>query len=193
MGSGGGVWEANDLISSARMNQKTTYIGASEPATMYAGMIWHDTSIDEVKIRNAANNAWITIIKLIFVASDNIFQSNDAGKSVNSTTMTKKKEIKVNRAMKGTIRIYFELKTNNATYGVAQGQIYKNGSPIGTLRQTSSTTYIPFTEDLAVDLLPDDLLQIYIRDAFNSIYTAATQYFRLKFDIQILNFTNQDP
>jgi len=60
MGSGGTAWENDDLISDARMNQKTIFIGASEPATMYAGMIWFDISgaVGVFKQRNKDNNAW---------------------------------------------------------------------------------------------------------------------------------------
>lgn len=35
--------------------------GTSEPATMYAYQFWADTTTGLLKIRNAANNAWITI------------------------------------------------------------------------------------------------------------------------------------
>ena len=35
--------------------------GATEPATMYAYQWWADTTTELLKIRNAANNAWITI------------------------------------------------------------------------------------------------------------------------------------
>ncbi len=38
--------------------------GASEPSTMYAYQIWADTTADLLKIRNAANNAWITLYSL---------------------------------------------------------------------------------------------------------------------------------
>jgi len=35
--------------------------GTSEPATMYAYQLWADTTTGELKQRNAANNAWITV------------------------------------------------------------------------------------------------------------------------------------
>lgn len=58
MGSGGTAWEADDLLSVARLNQKTIFVGATEPAVMYAGMLWYDTDNDIIKQRNASNNAW---------------------------------------------------------------------------------------------------------------------------------------
>lgn len=38
--------------------------GSAEPATKYAYMLWGDTTNDLLKMRNAANNAWITVGKL---------------------------------------------------------------------------------------------------------------------------------
>jgi hypothetical protein len=38
--------------------------GATEPATMYAYQWWADTSTGLLKLRNAANNAWITLFQL---------------------------------------------------------------------------------------------------------------------------------
>jgi hypothetical protein len=35
--------------------------GATEPATMYAYQWWADTTAGLLKIRNAANNAWVTV------------------------------------------------------------------------------------------------------------------------------------
>ena len=35
--------------------------GASEPSTRFAYMLWADTTAGLLKIRNAANNAWITV------------------------------------------------------------------------------------------------------------------------------------
>ena len=35
--------------------------GATEPATTYASMLWHDTTAEVLKIRSEANDAWIII------------------------------------------------------------------------------------------------------------------------------------
>ena len=39
--------------------------GTSEPATMYAYMLWFDTTNDLLKMRNAANDAWVTLASLV--------------------------------------------------------------------------------------------------------------------------------
>ena len=38
--------------------------GATEPATTYAFMRWADTTAGVMKMRNSANNAWITLYQL---------------------------------------------------------------------------------------------------------------------------------
>ena len=48
-------------INSALQALVTLSSGASEPGTMYAYQLWADATTGLLKIRNAANNAWITI------------------------------------------------------------------------------------------------------------------------------------
>ena len=55
---------------------------ASEPSTMYAYQIWVDTSNDLLKIRNSANNGWITLP--ISITADNTVDIN--GGTVNGIT-----------------------------------------------------------------------------------------------------------
>lgn len=50
----------------------TTNSGSSEPTTTYAYQFWADTSAGVLKIRNGANNAWITLREL-----DGTFLSED--------------------------------------------------------------------------------------------------------------------
>ncbi|MCW1308295.1 MAG: hypothetical protein OH337_03745, partial [Candidatus Parvarchaeota archaeon] len=59
MGTGGDLWDTLDLISAARMNQKTVYIKDTAPSVTYPGQLWFDTSVNKLKIRNAANTGWI--------------------------------------------------------------------------------------------------------------------------------------
>ena len=39
--------------------------GTTEPGTMYAGMVWFDTATGKVKMRNAANSAWVDLGTMI--------------------------------------------------------------------------------------------------------------------------------
>ena len=60
-GSGAAVRSA---VNNALNTLVTTNSGASAPSTTYAYMLWADTGNDLLKIRNAANSAWITVGRL---------------------------------------------------------------------------------------------------------------------------------
>ena len=75
-----------------------------------------------------------------------------------STSYVKLKEILVTRD--GTIDTSFQLKRTGAG-GTAFGQIRIDGTPVGTERSTVSTSYVTFTEDIAVTA--GDLLQLYVK------------------------------
>jgi len=49
--------DLNDQLAAIVSNNS----GATEPATMYAYQWWADTTTGLLKIRNAANNAWVTV------------------------------------------------------------------------------------------------------------------------------------
>ena len=59
---------------------------------------------------------------------------------------TKLKSININGA--GIYRVKFDLKDATGGY-TAKARVYKNGSPIGTERTNTTTTYTTFTEDLS--------------------------------------------
>jgi len=70
MGSGGGVFDSNDIFDNIRMNQKSRFVGTGEQATTFitspqVGQIVFTTesdgtfTVDKTSIRNAANSAWI--------------------------------------------------------------------------------------------------------------------------------------
>ncbi len=56
---GEGLWVVADVITAARMNMKTLYIGSAAPGTTYPGMLWFDTDDDKLYQRDAADAAWI--------------------------------------------------------------------------------------------------------------------------------------
>lgn len=65
MGSGGNLWDDQDSISQARMNQKTLYTGANAPSPTYSGMLWFDAVNDKLYERNSNNNAWLQIYPVV--------------------------------------------------------------------------------------------------------------------------------
>ena len=76
----------------------------------------------------------------------------------------------------GTIRVAFNLRTNQDGAG-AYGRIYKNGVAFGTLRYTMSTSYMLFTEDLAVSV--GDQIDLRIWRDTNQGQTAYNEIFRM--------------
>jgi hypothetical protein len=98
------------------------------------------------------------------VPDDAILLDNPTERQITASSYTKYKEIQLVKA--GKIRTYFELRATNASYGVV-GQVYKNGTGVGTTRQTYSLSYVAFTEDIAFAV--NDLYQIYCYD-LNTAY-----------------------
>lgn len=75
-----------------------------------------------------------------------------------ATTYTKVRGIKMN--LSGTVTISFDLKiTPSGSTGYAR--IYKNDAAIGTERSTASTSYVTFTESIAVEC--NDEISIYTK------------------------------
>lgn len=86
---------------------------------------------------------------LRYLISDYILATCDELKSVASSTYVKVKEIKLLTMVpkEGYWRTYFDLKTASSSYP-AYGRIYRNNSPHGTERSTTSTTLIGYSENL---------------------------------------------
>ena len=139
-------------------------------------------------------------------ASDVLKNSDDTEKSNNQTSYTKIKEIKVNEAYSGTIRIKFDLKS--ATTANAYAKIYKNGVAIGTERINATMTYVTYSEDLSLALVANDLLQVYAHGIPSTYYVKnfrfyysdqATQLGAYTLETTLLivgtaiSVTNQDP
>jgi hypothetical protein len=78
------------------------------------------------------------------------------GVNPTSTTPTKVLEVYISRP--GTIRIKFHLDGSAAT---CNGQIYRNGSAVGTLRSTAAGTGVTYSEDIS-GWSVGDLCQLYV-------------------------------
>jgi hypothetical protein len=87
------------------------------------------------------------------------YLTQKASESV-SGTGTPTKVIEWQISLSGTVNTYFGLRSSSAPY-TAEGQIYVNGSAVGTLRSTTSTTAVYYSEDITVS--EGDLVQIYLR------------------------------
>jgi len=111
------------------------------------------------------------------IAHDTIRAEANTERSTLNTSMTKVKEIKV--SVTGKIRVWFDLKSAANGYTV-EAQIYKNGSAVGTLRQSDTTTYQTYQED--IDVTDGDLVQLYYRTTNNAV-DAFVRNFKIGYDI----------
>ena len=80
-----------------------------------------------------------------FRAGDNLLWSDDTTENENNGTPVKHKAQKIQAG--GTLRIKFDLRKN--VDGTAYGRVYKDGSPVGTEQDTTSSTFVTFSEDIA--------------------------------------------
>jgi hypothetical protein len=99
--------------------------------------------------------------------SDTHLLSAPTERTTTSTSYTKLKEIKVNKA--GTYKISFTMLGS-----IANGQIYKNGSAFGTERSAGNASYQTFIETLT--LSANDNVQIYVKTS-NGTQTAYVKDF----------------
>ena len=85
MGSGGTEWDGSDTPSSARLNQKTVFVGTGvqiAAVTTFAGMQAYCTStgsgftIDHLYVRNAVNGAWVDFQTVNTVLTETAEQNN---------------------------------------------------------------------------------------------------------------------
>lgn len=94
-----------------------------------------------------------------YSAGENLIALSSAGQS-DSATPVKIGEIEV--AKNGTLRITFDLRVNSTVGSpTGYGQLYKNGSVIGTLRSTTSTSAVTFSEDIS-GIVKGDKIQLYV-------------------------------
>jgi hypothetical protein len=140
-----------------------------------------------------ADPVWgdIALATLECIPSDNIRHSNDAAKYVGfGGSWVKAKEIKLNEDLE-SVRIKFSIKSRVSGYYIG-GRIYKNGVAIGTLRQTSSTTYVEFSQDFS-GFVSGDLIQLYVGPGVTSppASDGDCAYFRLCFDRNVVKISNR--
>ncbi len=68
--------------------------GTSQPSTMFANMLWYDTTNNKLMMRNEANNAWITVFESdqtnnrVNLITDDIQYATSSGTEVKNTSGT---------------------------------------------------------------------------------------------------------
>jgi len=147
---------------------------STEPGTPVEGHFLYDSAKDVLKYRDA--NGFRSVIAQLGSRSG-IYHSVAAptNRSSTATSATKIKEIKV--FLSGTFEVAFTLwSTGGAT---VYGQVYRNGVAIGTLRSTTSTTSVEFTEDISGWEI-GDLCQLYIYASAGE--TVNTGYLTIRYE-----------
>lgn len=113
--------------------------------------------------------------------SNNIRNEFNTEVSTTSLTYVKKKTIKLNDVMRGTIRVFVELSSDNSASYV-YGKIYINGSPTTLEFSTNELSYTMFNGDLNVGTLyPNDEIQLYMMVG-SSLYAGWNMRFQLGYD-----------
>jgi hypothetical protein len=110
--------------------------GATEPGTMYAYQWWPDTTTGLLKIRNAANNAWVTVGTL---ASANLGLLPVAG-----GTMTGALAVTAGTAALPGIAVSGDLNTGIFSAGSDQLAISTGGTGRLAFSNTAVTSGLPF-------------------------------------------------
>ena len=125
-----------------------------------------DTEKDKA-VSNALAKGWedhknVAHVELKRIIGERVKIYNSASRQTSSYTMTKLKEVRVNENTKGKLTVLWSLAPEYEGKGVAS-QLYVNGTPVGTEKQTSSLEGIQASEVLDRDLVDGDLIQIYGR------------------------------
>ena len=77
--------DARADLNSALQALASQNSGATAPATTYANMIWYDTTNNQIKKRNEADSAWLTLIGIDEATGDLTFGSSTADVIVNES------------------------------------------------------------------------------------------------------------
>ena len=117
----------------------------------------------------------------------NLVNSDDMV-SLHDTGMTLMKEITLNYVPYASMYVYFEMRLERNDW--VKGQIYVDGSPAGTLRMTSSQTFVGYTE-LINGLSDGCKVQLYFQHAgSNALDWGELQNFRIL--CIPINYVSQD-
>ncbi|MCK5641362.1 MAG: hypothetical protein KAJ19_11210 [Gammaproteobacteria bacterium] len=116
-----------------------------------------------------------------FTTGSDVFFAHDAQVTSVVTALALKKTIHLDLLNMSTLRLYFEIRSN-VNGQPAKAQIYRNGSPVGTLQENTTTGFVPFTENIGGWAEGDDL-EVWLRGT-TSVNTAYLINFRILADIK---------
>lgn len=124
MGAGGGLWEAADVITHARMNQKTVFVGAAAPGELYDGELWYDTAHKCLSVYDNAGAAWLAL-------------SNQSG---SATTASGTKAVTFPVEFAATPKVFCQI--NDGTDGIVKISSITAAGFTATVRVFSTASFI---------------------------------------------------
>jgi len=150
----------------------------SEITDLFSSPFWDNIPDKPDKFPSAISKLEIdTTIKRYALSDDVYAEENTMVIKYDTTfTMAKKFTLPPDFPPNTTLRISFDLKAETEGTTV-YGQIYRNGTAVGTLRSTTTTSFTTFTEDIG-GWNPGDEIQLWVRTTDSSI-GVWTNYFRI--------------
>ncbi len=156
-------------------------------ATVYVPV--DDTAVESSQITD--ERVFVKPMGLYYIASDSLLDSSDNEEFHSVGTYTKEKELTIPDDIfsnDSTLRIKFDIKTTNNAVPV-YGRIYRNGVAVGTQRETYSTSYDPYSEDIS-GWSAGDLIQLYTYSGDAGVVDVYVQNFRVYGDMDVKSVYN---
>lgn len=169
------LWEAGELAYVNKMNQKTIYVGSTEPAQKFDGQVWYDTSELCLKVYSLSKTQWYRL-QFWQIALD------DTSVSVATTYSTQRKYFRFVKSSFMTLRmLHIELSgyvNNSAGTGYYEIYIDSESSPRLTL-STNSTTETVLSGNIDISDLTNGIHTLTLKMRSNSSsYTATNKIFQ---------------
>ena len=161
-------------------------LGVTGTSTLATTTISKLTVSTPVAGTDATNKTYVDGIFIGASASDSLQESADTErtKTEDGSTWEKKKEIVA--PLTGIYRVKFDLKQSLQGAGgySSAGRVYRNGTGIGTIRESSANSYVTYSEDLYYNT--SDLIQVYVQAQYSGsgggANTVNIENFRIYFD-----------
>tara|TARA_R110001606_G_scaffold361872_1_gene515587 strand:+ start:1166 stop:1849 length:684 start_codon:yes stop_codon:yes gene_type:complete len=133
---------ANQLFPATRADLNNAFValasnssGDAEPGTTYANQWWYETDINTLKLRNEANNAWISIA-VLDQSANNVLSITTQGLTIGATALT---------ATGAEINLLDALTRGSIIYGNASGATARLTKGAASTVLTSDGTDISWT------------------------------------------------
>jgi hypothetical protein len=166
------------------------FYGGTERGTCYQITIGSENvQLTENEFSDLVSGKWLVADRLKrynFIPSDNLKKSDDVEINVSSSTYYKVKEIEFNPngiLNRAKLRIKFDMRAGSG--GAIDGQVYKNGTVIGTIQNNGTTSYVTYTEDIGPWEI-GDRIQLYAK--YVTSQYAYVRNFRVYCDIFEMNY-----